>query len=43
VPNIIWEYKEPIPKKKRPSPILDGIKDYENVFGRVYVKKKNEE
>jgi len=39
VPNVVWEWKEPIPKKRRPRPILDGLKNYENVFGKIYIKR----
>ena len=43
VPNVIWEYNKPIPKKPRPSPLLEGIKEFENVFGRIYIKRKEDE
>ena len=42
VPNIIWEYTKPIPKKPRPSPLIEGIKEYENIFGRIYIKKRDD-
>ncbi len=42
VPNIVWEIKEEIPKKPRPSVMDRELKNYENVFGRIYLKKRRE-
>ena len=43
VPNIVWEIKEEIPKKPRPCVMDKELKNYENVFGRVYLKKREKE
>ena len=42
VPNIVWEIKEKIPRKPRPSIVTKELEEYENVFGRIYLKAKDE-